>query len=57
MKTLDYTATITANTTAKDAFENISRVPEWWGTDFEGSSKNPDAPGEMTGRFIASTSK
>ena len=38
-KTADYHCSITANTSAKEAFDKIARVPEWWATDFEGSAR------------------
>jgi hypothetical protein len=39
MNQQDYHYSITANITAKEAFENISHVPEWWATNFEGNSE------------------
>ncbi len=37
--TADYHCMITANTSPKEAFDKIARVPEWWATDFEGSAR------------------
>lgn len=39
MKDQDYQSKIVANVTPKEAFDKISRVSEWWGTRFEGSSQ------------------
>jgi hypothetical protein len=39
MKKQDYRSSITAHTTPKEALEKISRVSEWWSTNFEGSSQ------------------
>ena len=39
MKGQNYHNSIVANITAKDALENISRVPKWWATNFEGNSQ------------------
>ena len=33
----DYTATISAKITAKEAIDRISRVPDWWTKGFTGS--------------------
>ncbi len=35
----DYRTEISANVTSQEAFDKISRVPEWWGKNFEGKSK------------------
>ena len=37
----DYHSSISANITAKKAFENINRVSEWWTKSYEGSSQSP----------------
>jgi hypothetical protein len=37
--TADYHCTISANTSANEAFDKIARVPEWWATDFEGNAR------------------
>ena len=39
MKTQDYHSTFVANVTAKEAFDKISSVSEWWSTNFEGESQ------------------
>lgn len=40
----DYQCSIQAPVSAKDAFEKIGRVPEWWAKDFEGrASEQGDA--------------
>ena len=39
MKKEDYHCSITANITAKEAMEGISRVSEWWVKSFEGSAQ------------------
>src|SRR5258706_9527019 len=36
----DYTCSITANITAKEAFENINHVSGWWAKNAKGKSKN-----------------
>lgn len=38
MKKQDYTATISVNATSKETLDKISRVSEWWSTNFEGES-------------------
>ncbi len=38
----DYHCEITAPVTAKEAFETIGRVSEWWATTFEGSAQRLD---------------
>jgi len=40
MKEQDFNCTITANITAKETVDAISRVPDWWAKNFEGSAKN-----------------
>jgi|SRR6516165_5926213 hypothetical protein len=37
----DYTATISAKITAKEAIDRISRVPDWWTKGFMGASEKP----------------
>jgi len=37
----DYHSNITANITAKEAFDKISRVPEWWTKNFKGKTQMP----------------
>jgi hypothetical protein len=39
MKKQDYTATITANTTAETAFKSINGISDWWTIVFEGHSE------------------
>jgi hypothetical protein len=39
MKTQDYTASITADTTAQEAFDAINNVSAWWTENLEGGSK------------------
>jgi hypothetical protein len=39
MNTQDYNFQMTANVTSVEAMDAISRVSEWWATDFEGSSQ------------------
>ena len=39
MKKQDFNCSITAEVTAEEAVEAISRVSEWWAADFEGSSQ------------------
>jgi hypothetical protein len=34
----DYTATISAKITAKEAIDRISRVPDWWTKGFTGAA-------------------
>lgn len=38
MKEQDYHSSFTATISPREAFEKISRVSEWWSTNFEGSS-------------------
>jgi len=38
MKNQDYTASITVNATAQEAFNAINNVPGWWTKDIEGST-------------------
>ncbi|MGZ3618084.1 MAG: SRPBCC family protein [Ktedonobacteraceae bacterium] len=38
-KKQDYHSSITSHITPKEAFDKISRVSEWWATNFEGSSQ------------------
>ena len=40
MKTQNYSAAITVNTTANEAFKAINNVPGWWSENTEGSSEN-----------------
>lgn len=40
MNEQNYNCHIGANVTAKEAFDAISRVSEWWSTDLTGSSRN-----------------
>jgi hypothetical protein len=42
MKQQDYHCSITANVTAKEAFESISHVSAWWAKHFEGSAQQLD---------------
>ncbi|MBN9384105.1 MAG: SRPBCC domain-containing protein [Chitinophagaceae bacterium] len=35
----DYHCSITADVTAKEAFEKIARVSDWWAVNFEGSAE------------------
>ena len=39
MKKQDYTSSITANITAKEALEGIIQVSKWWTKNFKGSSQ------------------
>ena len=39
-KKQDYHQSITTNVSAEEAFDKIGRVPEWWGTDFQGQARN-----------------
>ena len=39
MKKQDYTASITVNATAHEAFKNINSVRNWWTEDWEGNAK------------------
>ncbi len=39
MKTQDYHSSITAHISAKEAFEKIADVNDWWTANFEGSAK------------------
>ena len=48
-KQRDYQAEISANISPEEAFDKISRVPEWWGTNFEGKSTKVND--EFTVRF------
>lgn len=38
MKTRDYTVTIKTKGTAKDAFQKIAKVGNWWAKDFKGKA-------------------
>ena len=40
MKNQDYHSSITVDVPQSEAFDKISRVPEWWGTDFQGQSRS-----------------
>ena len=37
----DYLSNITVNATAKESFDKISRVGEWWSKSFKGKSQRP----------------
>jgi hypothetical protein len=39
MQPQDYQGSITAGISPKEAFDKISRVSEWWGTNFEGQAR------------------
>jgi len=39
MKKQDFNATITVNTTPKDAFKKIALVADWWAKDFTGKAE------------------
>lgn len=39
MKEQDYQSSFTANVSPRETLEKISRVPEWWGKNFEGKSQ------------------
>ena len=39
MKDQDFNCSITTNVTAEEAMAGISRVPDWWVTNFEGASQ------------------
>ena len=39
MVTQDYTCSIEAGVPAKEAYDKIARVPEWWAKNFEGSAR------------------
>lgn len=39
MKKQDYNATITVNSTAKEAFKKIAQVGGWWAKDFTGKAE------------------
>ncbi|HEX5157403.1 MAG TPA: SRPBCC domain-containing protein [Ktedonobacterales bacterium] len=39
MTTQNYHQSITADIPPSEAFDKIGRVPEWWGTDFEGQTR------------------
>ena len=49
MKKQDYTANITVNATAQEAFKTINSVTKWWTEDLEGGSKKLND--EFTVRF------
>jgi len=49
MKTQDYTASITVNATAHEAFKSINSVSKWWTENLEGSSQKQGD--EFTVRF------
>ena len=49
MKNQDYTVSITVNATAREAFNGINRVSEWWTENLEGSSQKLND--EFTVRF------
>ena len=49
MKNQDFNCSITANVTAEEAMEAISRVSEWWAKDFTGSAEKLND--EFTVRF------
>ena len=49
MKNQDYTVSITVNATAREAFNRINKVSEWWTENLEGSSQKLDD--EFTVRF------
>ena len=40
MKTQDYTCSIQSSVSAKEAYDKIARVSEWWAKDFKGSARN-----------------
>jgi hypothetical protein len=40
MQAQNYHTSITADIPQSEAFDKIGRVPEWWGTDFQGQSRN-----------------
>jgi uncharacterized protein YndB with AHSA1/START domain len=40
MQTQNYHHSITAPISPSEAFDKIGRVPQWWGTDFQGQSRN-----------------
>ena len=40
MKQQDYQKSFSTNVTAKEAFENITNVSDWWTNSFKGSAKN-----------------
>jgi hypothetical protein len=42
MKRQDYNATITVNTTAKEAFGKIAQVGDWWAKEFTGKAEKPN---------------
>jgi hypothetical protein len=42
MSQKDYTATISAKISAKEAINRISRVPDWWTKGFTGASQNSE---------------
>ena len=41
MKTHDYTCSIQTSVSAKEAYDKIARVSEWWAKNFKGSARNP----------------
>ena len=49
MKEQDYTASITVNSTAQEAFKSINSVTKWWTENLEGSSQKLND--EFTVRF------
>ena len=49
MKNQDYTVSITVNATAREAFNGINKVSEWWTENLEGSSQKLND--EFTVRF------
>src|SRR5215831_11021511 len=42
MKEQGYHGSFTANVSPREAFENISRVSEWWSKNLEGKSQKPN---------------
>jgi hypothetical protein len=40
MKTRDYTCSIQSSVSAKEAYDKVARVSEWWAKDFKGSARN-----------------
>ena len=40
MKTHDYTCSIQTSVSAKEAYDKIARVSEWWAKNFKGSARN-----------------
>ncbi len=49
MKNKDYAVSITVDATAKEAFNSVNKVSEWWTENLEGSSKKLN--NEFTVRF------